>query len=544
MSRNNLLICLFVFLGLLILSGCDQREGYIPGANEEAPEPAYGDTFIEASLGDASVLLPVISSDSASSSVNSQLYNGLVRYDKDFRIEGELAESWEISADDLTITFHLRKDVKWHDGTPFTSADVKFNYELYIDPNTPTSYAEAFKQVASVETPDPYTFVVHYDKPYAPALIRWGMPIHPRHLLEGEDVTKSPLGRHPIGTGPYKFKEWVTGEKIVLEANPDYFEGRPYIKRIVYRVIPDQTTQLLELLTGNLDLMNLTPLQYDRQTDTPAFRRLYRKYRYLGFSYTYLGYNLKRPMFQDRRVRQALSYAINKQEIIDGVLLGYGAIATVPYKTDTWTYNPDVPRYDYNPDKARELLAEAGWTDSDGDGILDKDGVAFSFTIVTNQGNDLRAKTGEIIQRRFKDIGVDVKLRIIEWATFLKEFINPSNFDATILGWSGGPEPDQYNIWHSSKTGPRELNFIGYKNPEVDELLDLGRRVFDQQKRKEYYDRFQYILAEDQPYTFLYFGESLPAVSSRIHGIEPAPAGIGYNFIRWFVPKNEQKYIR
>ncbi len=201
-------------------------------------------------------------------------------------------------------------------------------------------------------------------------------------------------------------------------------------------------------------------------------------------------------------------------------------------------------KYDYDPEKARQLLAEAGWVDTDGDGVLDKDGARLAFTIVTNQGNDLRSKAGEIIQRRFREIGVDVKLRIIEWATFLKEFINPGNFDATILAWTGGPEPDQYNIWHSSKTGPRELNFIGYKNAEVDELLEKGRRVFDQAQRKVYYDRFQEILAEEQPYTFLYVGEGLPAVSKRFRGVEEAPAGIRYNFNQWFVPEKEQKYSR
>ena len=535
---------LLLLFAILLLGGCDNRnESSHPGITEVLT-PAYGDTFIESSIGDASTLLPVLASDSASSEINGLIYSGLVRYDKNLQIEGELAESWDVSEDNLTITFYLHKGVTWHDGAPFTSADVKFNYQLYIDPKTPTAYAESFKQVIGIETPDPYTFIVHYDKPYAPALISWAMSIHPRHLLEGEDITKSSLARKPIGTGPYRFSEWVGGEKIVLESNPDYFEGQPYIKRVVYRIIPDISTQFLELQTGSLDYMGLSPLQFNRQTDTPVFRRLYSKYRYLNFGYTYLGYNLKHPIFQDKRVRHALSYAINKQELIDGVLLGYGKVATGPYKPDTWVYNDNVPKYGYSPEKARQLLAEAGWQDRDDDGILDKDGKKLAFTIVTNQGNDLRSKTGEIIQRRFKEVGVEVKLRIIEWATFLKEFINPGNFDATILGWTGGPEPDQYNIWHSSKTGPRQLNFIGFKNPEVDSLLEKGRRVFDQQQRKVIYDRFQEILAEEQPYTFLYIGEALPAVSKRFRGVKPAPAGIRYNFNRWFVPAAEQKYAR
>jgi peptide/nickel transport system substrate-binding protein len=528
---------------MFLAAGCGRQEGTAP-AGDDAAAPAHGDTIIFGSIGEPSNLIPALASDSASSDVNGLVYNGLVRYNKNLVLEGELAESWEISPDRLTITFHLRKGIKWHDGAPFTADDVLFTYRLYTDPKTPTAYAEDYRQVAHAEAPDPHTFRVTYEKPFAPALDSWGVSIHPKHLLDGVDVTKSPLARHPVGTGPFRFVEWKAGEKVVLESNPDYFEGQPYVKRVVYRIIPDLSTQFLELQSGGLDFMTLTPLQYQTQTDTPAFNRRFNKYRYLAFGYTYLGYNLRRPMFQDKRVRQALSCAINQQEIIDGVLLGLGQPATGPYKTDTWVYNPNVRRYPYDPAKARALLAEAGWRDSDGDGIVDKDGQPLAFTIVTNQGNDLRVKTGEIIQRRFREVGVDVRLRVIEWASFLKEFINPGNFDATILGWTGGPEPDQYNIWHSSKTGPRELNFIQFRNAEADELLERGRRTFDQAERKRIYDRFQEILAEEQPYTFLYIPDALPVVAKRFHGIEPAPAGIMHNFIKWYVPLAEQKYAR
>lgn len=527
---------------VVLLTACEQQ-GVVP-AEGEAAKPSYGDTFIEASIGEPSNLLPVLSSDSASSDINRHVYNGLVRYDKNLVLEGELAESWEVSADKLTITFHLRKGVLWHDGTPFTSADVLFTYQMYINPEVPTSYAEDFLQVASAEAPDEHTFRVTYDKPYAPALESWGTAIHPKHLLEGQDVTKSPLSRAPVGTGPYRFFKWVAGEKIELISNADYFEGRPKIHRVVYRVIPDSSTQFLELQSGGLDFMGLTPIQYSTQTDAPAFTRNFNKYRYLAFGYTYLGYNLQKPLFQDVRVRQAISHAIDKQEIIDGVLLGLGKAATGPYKPDTWVYNANVKTYAHDPEQARALLAQAGWTDSNGDGVLDRNGQKFSFTIVTNQGNDLRSKSAEIIQRRLKEVGIAVEIRIVEWATFLKEFIFPGNFDATILGWTGGPEPDQYNIWHSSKTAPRELNFVKYSNPEVDALLEKGRRTFDQAERKAIYDRFQEILAEEQPYTFLYVGEALPAVAKRFRGIEPAPAGITYNFIDWWVPQSEQKYAK
>lgn len=536
---------LLLLLMTLFLAGCGRQEAPTPAASAAATAiPVHGDTILQGSIGDATTFLPVLASDSASSEVNELVYNGLVRYDKNLQYQGELAESWEISPDNLVITFHLRKGVKWHDGAPFTAEDVLFTYQTYIDPKVPTAYAENYRQVDNVEIVDPLTVRVSYKKPLAQALISWGVSIMPKHLLAGKEITKSPLASSPIGTGPYRFVEWKRGEKIVLAANPDYFEGRPHIDRVVFRIIPDESTMFLELKAGGIDMMGLTPLQYARQTDTPDFAKSFGKYRYPAFAYTYLGYNLNRPLFQDKRVRQALAHAIDKREIIDGVLLGLGQEATGPYKPGTWPHNPKVRRYDYDPAKARELLAAAGWKDSNGDGIVDKDGQPFAFTIVTNQGNDQRSKAGEIIQRRFREVGVDVKLRVIEWASFLKEFINQGNFDATILGWTVPIDPDGYNVWHSSKTRPGELNFIGFRNAEVDALLESGRRTLDQGARKQAYGRLQEILAEEQPYTFLYVPDALPVVAARFHGIEPAPAGISHNFIRWYVPKDEQKYLQ
>lgn len=541
LSRRLIIWGLLIMV--LLMVGCRQQDVLLEKEGDDTT-PVPGDTIITGTIADASNLLPMLSTDSASTEVSSAIYNGLIRYNKDLEFEGDLAESWQVSDDGLEIVFHLRHDVRWHDGAPFTSADVLFTYQLLIDPETPTAYSERYKQVTEALAPDPYTFIVRYKKPLASALISWGMGIHPKHLLEGQEIATSPLARAPIGTGPYRFVEWLQGEKIVLERNEDYFEGAPYIKRIVFRIIPDLTTMFLELQSGGLDKMGLTPLQYARQTKAPGFVRRFNKYRYPAFSYTYLGYNLNKPMFQDRRVRQALSYAINKQELVDGVLLGLGQPANGPYKPGSWPNNAKIKPYPYDPLKAKTLLDEAGWSDHDNDGIRDKDGVPLAFTIITNQGNDQRIKSGEIIQRRFQEIGVDAKLRVIEWASLLKEFINPGNFDVTIMAWTVPIDPDAYNVWHSSKTGPNGLNFIGFKNDRVDELLEQGRSTFDQAERKKIYDEFQEILAEEQPYTFLFVPDSLPVVARRFHGIEEAPSGIMHNFIRWYVPEALQKYQR
>jgi len=528
-----------------LLAGCAGEKKESPGkeASGKQEAPAHGDAIVFGSNGDVSGFLTAVTSDSASHDAAGYVFNGLVRYDKNVKLEGELAESWEVAPDGKKITFRLRKGVKWHDNVAFTSEDVMFTYRKMIDPKTPTAYAEDFRQVRRASNPDPYTFIVEYDRPFAPALASWGMSILPKHLLEKyEDISKSPLNKsHPIGTGPYKFVEWKPGERVVFEANPDYFEGKPYIQRVITRVIPDQATMFLELKSGGIDSMNLTPLQYTRQTETEEFRKSYKKYRYTAFSYTYLGFRLSHPFFADRKVRQAIAHAINKKELVEGVLFGLGQEAIGPYKPGTWVYNPNVPKFPYDPAKAKGLLAEAGWRPG-GDGTLEKGGKKFRFTVLTNAGNESRTKAAAILQQDLAAVGIQIEIRTVEWAAFINEFVDKRKFDAVILGWSVTPDPDQYDIWSSKKTGPKELNFVGFSNPEVDRLLEDGRRTFDIEKRRKAYFRIQEILAEELPYVFLYVPDSLPTVHRRFHGIEPAPIGISYNFIRWFVPKEQQKY--
>ncbi len=529
-------------LVLCLLSACSSGEQKPAPVLVAVSSPVAGDSIVEGTIGEASTLIPVLAADSASHSVAGQIYNGLVKYDKDLKIVGDLAESFDVSPDGLTITFHLRKGVTWHDGAPFTARDVLYTYRVIIDPKTPTAYAEDFKQVKNIVAPDDHTVRVTYDKPFAPALASWGTSILPAHLLEGQDITKSPLARKPVGTGPYRFKEWIAGQKIVLDANPAYFEGRPYLDRYIYRIIPDTSTMYMEMKAGAIDLMSLTPVQYARQTTSRQFTSRFNKFRYPSSGYLYMGYNLRHPLFGDKRIRQAITAAINKDELIHGVLFGMGQKAHGPIVPGRWAYNPNVKDIGYNPKHAAELLAQAGWKEKNADGILVKDGKPFQFTILTNQGNQQRLMSAQIIQQRLKYVGIDVKIRIVEWATFLKEYIDKGKFEVVMLAWNISQDPDMYDVWHSSKTNPGELNFVGFKNAEVDRLLIEGRGTFDMEKRKQAYFRIQEILAEEQPYTFLYVPDALPVVSARIRGVEPAPAGIGHNQIKWYVPKNEQVY--
>lgn len=525
-------LLLFTFYFLLFTSGCARE-----------PEIKRPNAITVGSLADAKRLLPLLASDSASGTISGWIYNGLTKYDKDIKITGDLAESWDISKDGLQIIFHLRKGVIWHDGVEFTADDVVFTYKTVIDPKVPTPYSSNYGPVDRVEAVDKYTVKVTYKEPYAPALESWGMGIIPRHILEGRDVTTEHFNRNPVGTGPYKLKEWITGQKIVLDAFEDYFEGRPRIDTYIARVIPDTATMFLELKFGGIDFMGLTPPQYKLQANTEFFNKYFQKFRYPAFGYTYLGYNLLDPKFSDKRVRKALTYAINKKDIIDGVLLGYGTPCTGPFPPESWAYNPDVKDIEHNPEKARKLFEEAGWKTGQG-GFLAKDGKPFAFTVLVNQGNDVRLKTAQIIKESLKKVGVDMNIKVLEWQAMLHEFIDKKRFEAVIMGWALSRDPDIYDIWHSSKTKEGEFNFISYKNNEVDRLLLEGRRIFDMEKRKKIYHRIHEILAEEQPYTFLFVPDALPVLHKRFKGVVKAPVGIWYDFIHWHVPKDKIEWYK
>lgn len=533
----------------LVMAACSSEntntaESSAPVTNAVAL-PAHGDRLVDASIGDASNLIPMIAGDASSHAIASQLYLSLLKYDRELNLTGQLAETWEVSDNQLSITFKLRKGLKWSDGKPFTSADCTFTLALIQDDHTQSAYKSDYAKVVRFEAPDELTFRVFYTEPYSPALSTWSsLAILPKHVFEHEDIMNTPLSRKPAATiGPYTLADWQGQQSILMRANPDYYDGDVWITERMTRIIPDPATQFLELSAGHIDSMGLTSTQYSRLFETKAsLRQNYKRYKYLNFVYTYLGFNLTRAPFNDPKVRQALAFAIDRQELVDGVLLGLGEAIATPYKPGTYWVNNKLKPRPYHVEKAKELLSQAGWRDSDNNGVLDKDGKSFRFTILTNNGNKQRADTATIIQHRLKKVGVKVDVRLVEWSAFIENFINKRNFEAVLLGWSLSPDPDQYNIWHSSQTGERQFNFLTYSNPKVDEALIAATRTFDKAERKKHYDIVQEEIYQDVPMVFLYAPYSLPAIHKRIHGIDPAPAGIGHNSEKWFVPQDMQKY--
>jgi len=534
-----LLTALFSALLTTILIGCGQQKtedaGYL---NKTYPSEAGG-TLVDALSGEPSGLIAMMAGESSASAIASNIFNSLLKYDKNLELTGELAQSWDVSSDQKTITFHLKPNLKWADGQPLTSEDVLFTWKTVTDDKTRSPYGADYKLVKRAEAPDSNTFKVTYAQPYAPALDSWsGLHILPKHLLKDQDINNTPFSRNPVGSHYYQLDQWKKGESLSLKRNPNATQGQAKIDHLVSRIIPDRAAQFLELMADNIDSMSLNSIQYARIFPSrPDLTAKIAQYKELGNSYTYLGFNLKRKPFDDLRVRQAINYAIDKQEIIDGVLLGLGLPVASPYKPGTRWSNPKLQPYPYDPHKAIALLKEAGFEDHDHDGILDRDGQPLSFEILTNQNKE-REMSAVLVQRRLKEIGIDVKIRVVEWATFISRFIKTGDFNVVLLGWGLGLEPDQFNIWHSSQQAPGQFNFIGYNNPKVDKLLEAGRLELNPDKRMKIYHDFSEILLEDSPVVYLFAGYGLPAIHKRVKGIDdPAPpAGIGHNSYEWYIP--------
>ena len=538
-------------------------------------------------IGEPSTLNPIQQADSASGQVAGFMFNGLLKYNQDLEVVGDLAASWGLSQEttfhfanasdanhaksvlesllpnypswpitgittvtnDLVITlsepglvdsqeisthiydsgcnplpfpslekgdkgrpfkaepiirFTLRKDVQWHDGAPFTSADVTFTYHAIMDERVASPSSSDFELVSSLETPNPYSVVVRYKKPFSPALLSWMQSILPAHLLEKVEPAKwaEIYNRHPIGTGPFKFGNWKTNEYIRLIKNPDYFRGSPWLDSVVFRVLPDPLTLQLAFQTKQVDFWAVEPWAVQGVENDKRFDL----FSSAGNMYNYIGWNLERPMFQDLRVRKALAEAVNIPQMIKYILYGRGVQSTGIFTPKMWFFDSKVQPLPYDPKAAAALLDEAGWKVGT-DGIRVKDGKRLSFTLLANNGNDVRRDIATLVQDDLRKIGVEVKVEIYEWSVLLKRFVNKGEFDAIVLGWGLGNDYDQYAIWHSSKTHPEELNFVHYKNPEVDHLLTDLRQEYSRPEILRLTAKLQQTIYADQPYIFLFVPE-------------------------------------
>lgn len=466
------------------------------------------------------------------------LFIPLLTYGPGLEYEPALAESWEMRGDTAVI-FHLRRDVRWHDGTPTTAHDVLFTFERARDPGTGFPNSDYFSRWTGGEVLDSFTVAFRFE-PHAEPLA--GLPFTPpapRHLLDSipaEQLRQAAFNRSPVGNGPFRFVSQRRGDRWIFEANPDHPEelgGRPMVDRLVWRVIPDNSAQLTELRVGEVDLaLQPSPEQVRSMEERPEIRAVIKPSR----QFSMVAWNGKRPPLDDPRVRRALAMAIDRESILQGLRKGFGTVAVGPIMPFHWSFDEELEPLPYDPDGARTLLERAGIRDGDGDGVLETaDGRPFELDIKLPAGSDFTRDVAEAVRSDLADIGVRARTRPTEATTLFADLTSPDRrFDAAVLGWSGDFRLDFQDLFHSRALGG-PYQFASYANPVVDSLMDRAGATLDRPDATGSWRQVQRILRDEQPWTPLYYQTDAFLARERVRDLDPDIRGLLVNVQRWWL---------
>ncbi len=531
-----LLIFFFVFIMMAPQAGAERKTDGKPD----------GGTLNYGEYGRPSTLDPITSNDMISMRIIELIFNGLVGINEKQEIVPELAERWEISEDGKYYTFYLRQDVMWHpkegeEPAPFTADDVIFTYNIMMHPKTITAMKVRYEFIESVTKMDDYTVQFTLKRPILNALAKFSFKVIPKHgpanteFLSRED----PFVQKPIGTGPYMLKNITADREVILVANEDYFKGRPHINKFAARPFADQNIMSQALLFNAIDMIVLV-----NHRDIPQIQgdKRYILQPYNALSYSFFGYNIRNPLLTDKRVRKAFTYAVNRQEMLDSFFQGQGTIISGPFAPGSWAYNLDVQPLDFDPQKAIELLNEAGFVKGD-DGIMVKDGQKLSLTLKVPI-----AKESEAVKRvvlAFKNylnkIGVDIEGEFKEWLSWKEDVFLNHDFDIIFASWVFDDSADISSLFHSAEIGPWKNNFGAYSNPEIDSLIVESKLTLDHEKRRTINRKLHAIIADESPYTFLWTLTNYAAFNKKLRHVAIHP----YKFFSfaddWFIPTSEQR---
>lgn len=511
-SKKWMLAAVSVLLVIAMFSGCSRTDG---NSVEASNTLVYGS-------GDYTAINPALYEHGE---INLLLFSGLTAHDSENQIVSGLAESWEFDASTCTYTFHLREDVQWHDGEPFTARDVKFTLESIMNPENASEIASNYEEVTQIQISDERTVQISLSAPNAAMLDYLTVGILPAHLLEGKDLATDDFNRNPVGTGPYRLVSWDQGQSICLERNENYFGGIPKIEQIIFKIVTDEKVRAMQLKSGELDLAQISP------QDAEQFRSddHYQIYEMKTADYRGILYNFNHPFFQKyRELPAALSYAVDRQAIVDSVLLGHGEVAYSPLQMSFYN-DSEVEHYDYQPKQTELLLQQNGWV-KNSDGIYEKNGDPLAFAINCSEGDQMRIDMATICAQQLREIGADVSVKVnaqIDW----------EGQEAYLIGWGSPFDPDDhtYKVFGTDKGA----NYSGYSNLEVDRLLQQARETDQQEERRLAYQQFQQVLADDPAFTYLAYVDAIYVGNTAIHGITPETVlghhgvGIFWNLVDW-----------
>ncbi len=475
------------------------------------------------------------------------IFEGLLDYDFDTaRLKPQLAESYQISDDGLEITFRIRDDVHFSDGVPVTADDVVFTYETIMNSGVDAAHlANYYRDVKELIKIDEKTVKFVLKQVYFKSLEFMSFQdvgVIPKHIYEFTRPTEFNKRRsRQVGSGPYIFERWDVGQQIVLTRNENYWGRKPKLKKIVFKFITNDVAALQALEAGDIDFLRPLPEQFADKLADEVFTSKFKCLSYFTpkIPYFYIGWNNDVVFFQDKRVRRAMTHLIDRQRIIKYLLKDQARLTTGPFYIYGSQTDPNIEPWPYDPEEAARLLDEAGWIDSDGDGLRDKDGVPFRFKLMIRSGDPYYERLAKFIKDEAESVGIEVVADPFEWSIFIERLLD-RKFDAEISGWGGVVEEDPYQVWHSSQGKDRGSNHIGFTNKEADELIVEARRTLDRKKRNGLYQRFHRIVHEEQPYTFLYARPEMRFLAPRFENVKVHKLDL--DWLEWYVPKGKQKY--
>jgi len=472
----------------------------------------------------------------------------MMRDYNDMSLKPLLAESYIMSRDGLTITFRLKDGIYFSDGHPVNSEDVVFTYRTAVNPAIDAGDAvRVFSEVNRVKALDEKRVRFYLERPYFKALEDVSfceIGVLPSHIYRFDNPRGFNAGvSNPLGSGPYIFEQWKPGQKIVLKCNRNYWGPEPRIKKMVYKFISSPLACLQALKAHQVDIMIPEPGQFAEVVKDEDFRKDFYCLSYWSpwTPFYYIGWNQETVFFKDRTVRLAMTHLLDRETIVHRLLKGYGKVITGPFYFRGNQNDPNINPWPYDIAKARELLDECRWIDRDDDGLRDKNGRDFRFSLIYSSGYALYDRLARTLKDQMARVGIEVVPEPYEWSALLQR-LKSRNFEANIAAWGGGFLQDPYRLWHSSQIGDAGCNYVGFDNRRADAIIDKIRVTLDENQRNKLFSRLHHILHQQQPYTFLYTRPSLRLVDRRFKNVKIYNLGLKYH--QWYVPKDKQSYVK
>jgi peptide/nickel transport system substrate-binding protein len=527
-----------VALLLLFCLACERGEKPVAAASAvpaiDTSKPQDGGTLHRRLNLDISTLNPVMLANRYDRLVANYLFTPVVNLDRSLLPIPGLADSWDISEDGLTYRFKLNKKATFSDGRPVRASDVVFTLRKIADPSTEAVQvhdAFASLDVEKTRAIDDHTLEVVFRQRLAAQLVRFNdVLVVPEAVYSLGDLRKDFITR-AVGSGPYMLVRRDVAKEVVLQRRKDYWGVRPHIETVIFKVVDDHKTAFNALLRGELDETLVTSDTWLRERNNPQSTRVIDFQRFYTLNYNYIAWNNRNPLFQDKRVRRAMSMCIPLDVVVQELFQGTARAMSGPFTPDEWAYNPTVPVIKYDPQGAQDLLAAAGWRDTNADGVLDKGGKPFHFSLIAMSGSATSKQIAQMVQSELKKIGVQADVAMMEGGQAISRLVG-GNYDAAYLSWDLDADPDPHAVFHSSQIpGSGGQNWVFYSNPEADRIMDEARQELDPSKRKDLYWRLHEILAADQPYTWLVQVSAKWGLNKRVQGVV---ASRGFGFFQWY----------